>query len=188
MSNIFFISDSHYGHESPCSIFKRADGSPLRNFSCAAECDEFQVEQWNKTVTNKDKVYHLGDVSMSKKFLHILDRLNGSKVLIKGNHDTADLKEYAKYFYDVRGSHQLDGCLITHIPVHVQSLARWGFNIHGHLHAHRVMREATDGSCRDEIDPRYFCVSVEQLNYTPISLEEVKKHKPISTLEPRAKH
>ncbi len=192
MSNIFFISDSHYGHEAPCSKFKRADGSPLRNFANAPECDEYQVSQWNKTVKSTDKVYHLGDVTMSKKFLHILDRLNGKKVLIKGNHDIEDLKEYTKYFYDVRGSHQFDGVLLTHIPVHPESLSRWGFNVHGHLHANRVMRTMRYENGRDEdtyfkeeIDPRYLCVSVEQIDYTPISLEEVKKFKPAQTLEKR---
>jgi len=192
--NIFFISDSHYGHEAPCSKFKRADGSPLRAFSCAAECDEFQVEQWNKTVKPGDKVYHLGDVTMSKKFLPILYRLNGDKVLIKGNHDLEKITEYTKYFYDVRGSHQFDGILLTHIPVHPQSLSRWGFNVHGHLHANRVMRTVwyengkdEDTYSAEEIDDRYYCVSVEQINYTPISLEEVKKFKPAMDL-PRRMH
>jgi calcineurin-like phosphoesterase family protein len=182
MANIFFISDTHFGHEAPCTKFKRADGSPLRDFVNAAACDEYQVEQWNKTVSPKDKVYHLGDVTMSKKFLHILDRLNGDKVLIKGNHDLEDLKEYSKYFYDVRGSHQFDGILLTHIPVHPDSLSRWGFNVHGHLHARRVMT-----AFGTKIDPRYFCVSVEQLDYTPISLEDVKAFKPALELPPRTR-
>lgn len=180
--NIFFISDTHFGHEAPCTTFKREDGSPLRNFSCAAECDQFMEEQWNKTVGPNDKVYHLGDIAMPSskaKSLHILNRLNGEKVLIRGNHDQFDLKDYARYFKDVRGSHQFDGMLLTHIPVHEQSLGRWGFNVHGHLHARRVAlvdHYIKGNSLR--IDPRYFCASVEQINYTPISLEEVKKFKP----------
>ena len=98
-------------------------------------------EQWNKTVGPNDKVYHLGDIAMPSskaKSLHILNRLNGEKVLIRGNHDQFDLKDYARYFKDVRGSHQFDGMLLTHIPVHEQSLGKWGFNVHGHLHARRV--------------------------------------------------
>ncbi len=186
--NIFLISDTHFGHESPCSIFKRADGSPLRNFANAAECDQFQEEQWNKTVSPKDKVYHLGDISMSKKWLPILDRLNGEKVLIKGNHDTEKISHYLKYFKDVRGSHQLSGMLLTHIPVHPQSLARWGFNVHGHLHINRVMMQNPTYAESTIEDPRYFCVSVEQINYTPISLEDVLKYKPAQSLEPRPKH
>ncbi len=186
--NIFFISDTHYKHEAPCSIFKKADGSPLRNFSCAEECDQYQEEQWNKVVKPTDKVYHLGDVAMPKAKpagLEILSRLNGEKVLIKGNHDEFKAEVYLRYFKDIRGSHQFDGILLTHIPVHPESLARWGFNVHGHLHANRVTNTVWYENGRDEdtyskqvIDPRYLCVSVEQINYTPISLEEVKKFKP----------
>ncbi len=59
---------------------------------------------------------------------------------------------------------------MTHIPVHPESLARWGFNIHGHLHTNRVL--LANGS----VDKRYLNVSVESLkNYIPISLEEALK-------------
>lgn len=179
--NIFFISDTHYAHQNACTLFKRADGSPLRDFSCAEECDQFQEEQWNKTVRIKDKVYHLGDITFSKKNLPILDRLNGEKVLIRGNHDTEKASIYLKYFKDVRGCHQFDGMLLTHIPVHPESLSRWRINLHGHLHANRVMREVAfitkneQPSSYQEIDPRYFSVCVEQINYTPISIEEIKQ-------------
>lgn len=173
--NIFFAADYHFGHESPYSKFKRADGSPLRPFANADEGDEAMIERHNAVVKAEDRVYVVGDVAMSHKHLYKLGRMNGRKVLIKGNHDIAKLSQYLPYFDDIRGSHQFDGILITHIPVHPYSLARWGFNVHGHLHANRVV---TNDQHREVIDPRYFCVSVEQINYTPISLEEVKKHKP----------
>lgn len=190
--NIFFAADYHFGHESPYSKFKRADGSPLRPFDNADEGDEAMIERHNKIVQPGDRVYVVGDVAMSKKHLHKLARMNGKKVLVKGNHDIAELKDYVPYFDDIRGSHQFDGVLITHIPVHPDSLARWGFNIHGHLHANRVMYDERffNGdfiTTRKSVDDRYFCVSVEQINYTPISLEEVKKHKPINILPPRNK-
>lgn len=176
MSNIFFAADYHFGHESPYKVFKRADGSPLRPFASADEGDEAMIERHNKVVRPQDRVYVVGDVAMSHKYLHKLDRMNGRKVLIKGNHDIAKLSQYLPYFDDIRGSHQFDGILITHIPVHPGSLARWGFNVHGHLHANRVV--ITDQYGLERIDPRYFCVSVERIDYTPISLEEVKKYKP----------
>lgn len=183
--NIFFISDTHFGHEGPYTRFTLADGCTMsRPHGSAAAGDEAMIENWNKTVRPNDKVYHLGDICMSKKFLPILYKLNGEKVLIRGNHDTEKADVYLRYFKDVRGSHQFDGLLMTHIPVHPQSLARWGFNVHGHLHTNNVTKEihhicADDPPGYTEIvkDPRYFCVSVEQINYTPISLEEVKKQK-----------
>ena len=108
-------------------------------------------------------MYRLGDIAMSKKFLPILNQLNGTKILIKGNHDQEKLSVYQQYFKDVRASHQLDKMLLTHIPIHPESLSRWKANVHGHLH-HRSLN-----------DPRYFGVSVEQINYTPISLEDIKR-------------
>ena len=81
----WLISDTHFGHEKTCTVFTREDGSPLRPFSCAEEMDEFMVKAWNERVRPNDKVYHLGDVVINRKFLHILSRLNGSKVLIRGN-------------------------------------------------------------------------------------------------------
>lgn len=170
--NIFFASDYHFGHEKPYNTFKREDGRFLRHeFTCAQECDESIIERHNSRVKPNDRIYMVGDLCFHKRYLSYLDRMQGRKVLIKGNHDNLELKDYLPYFDDIRGVHQFDGILITHIPVHPESLARWGFNVHGHLHANRVMKDG-------EIDPRYFNVSVEQINYTPISLEEVKKFKP----------
>lgn len=173
MSNIFLISDTHFGHENACKVFKLADGcTPLRPFSCAAECDEAMIERWNAVVKPTDKVYHLGDIAMADKHVHTLGRLNGIKVLIKGNHDEGKMSLYMQYFKDVRGSHQLDRFVLTHIPVHPGSLSRWTANIHGHLHANRVQLAAPFLTMID--DPRYFCASVEQIDFTPIALEDVK--------------
>lgn len=110
---------------------------------------------------------------MSHKNLYLLDRMNGEKVLIKGNHDKAKLSQYLPYFKDIRGSHQMDGILMTHIPVHPESLARWPISVHGHLHYNRVMYTNRYGNTFP--DPRYFNTSMECLeDYTPISLEELK--------------
>ena len=128
------------------------------------------VHNHNKVVAPNDKVYFLGDVTMRKKHLPILGRMNGKKVLVKGNHDMEGAKEYLKYFYDLRGSHVLDKYILTHIPIHTASIERWNGNIHGHLHSNKVMMP-----CFDVEDPRYFCASVENINYTPIPFEDVKR-------------
>lgn len=169
--NIWLVADYHFGHEGPYNKFTREDGSKLRDFSCAKDCDEFMIQEHNKLVKPEDRVYVLGDVTFHKKYLTYLHRMMGRKVLIRGNHDEESLSTYAEYFDDVRGCHQFSGVLLTHIPVHPDSLGRWGYNIHGHLHARRVMSGK-------QVDPRYFCVSVEHTGYKPMSLEEVKKHKP----------
>jgi calcineurin-like phosphoesterase family protein len=109
---------------------------------------------------------------MSRKTsaLEILGRMNGEKILIKGNHDQCKPDAYLKYFKDIRGSHQFEGLIMTHIPIHPESLARWGLNVHGHLHYQVVKLPLAQIP-----DKRYFNVSMERINYTPISLEEIKK-------------
>ena len=176
MPATFFISDTHFGHEKTCTVFKRADGSPLRPFSCAEEMDEFMVKAWNERVRPNDKVYHCGDVVINRKFLHILGRLNGDKVLIRGNHDIFKLEDYAAYFRDIRAFDVKNGMIFSHVPIHPESLGRFGTNIHGHLHANRVMKitgvnkKTGELEYGNEIDPRYFNVSVEQIDFAPISL------------------
>jgi calcineurin-like phosphoesterase family protein len=121
MSNIFLAADHHLGHSSILT-FKRDDGSPLRNFASVTEHDEHIIYRHNSVVRPKDKVYFLGDVTMSHKHLHLLDRMSGEKVLIKGNRDTAKLSQYLPYFSDIRGFHQLSGFALSHIPIHPGSL------------------------------------------------------------------
>jgi len=177
MSNTFLASDHHFGHGNILK-FTKNDGSPLRVFDDVDHMNEYMVMQHNRVVKPKDKVYFLGDLAMHKKFLPIIHRMNGEKVLIRGNHDLEPARVYLEYFKDVRGTHQLDGMLLSHIPVHVASLSRWKVNIHGHTHSNSVMLpEHPASTVSPEIDPRYLCVSMEQLDdYTPISLEQIKKN------------
>lgn len=167
----FLTSDTHFGHEKTVTTFKRKDGSPLRSFANVEEMDETMIQRWNERIGPKDKVYHLGDVVINRRFLKTLERLNGDKVLIKGNHDIFDLSEYIKYFRDIRGYHVLNGLILSHIPMHVESLGRFGTNVHGHLHANRVMR--VNQYHKEEIDPRYHNICVELTDYAPISLDEL---------------
>ena len=182
MPTTFLVSDTHFGHEKTCTVFKRADGSPLRPFKTVEEMDEEMIKRWNDRVRPKDKIYHLGDVVINRKFLSVLGRLNGDKVLIRGNHDIFKLEDYTPYFRDIRGCHVMNGMIFTHIPVHEESLGRFGTNIHGHLHYQRVMkRDIVDNKNGHVIhngmviDPRYHCVCVEQTDFAPISLEEVNE-------------
>jgi len=142
MSQTFLIADPHLSHEGVCK-FLREDGTKLRPFECAAEMDEKMVENWNSVVKDGDKVYVLGDVVMKKKQLPILDRLNGRKCLIAGNHDIESAKDYLKYFYDVRAFKYLDKIALSHIPIHPDSLGRFICNVHGHIHQRTIMMDIT---------------------------------------------
>jgi calcineurin-like phosphoesterase family protein len=169
----FLVSDTHFGHAGVCRFLREDGVTKLRPWDSPEEMDEFMVRAWNERVRPNDKVYHLGDVVINRRALSTLARLNGDKVLIKGNHDIFRLDEYTPYFRDVRGYHVLNGMILSHIPVHETSLGRFGTNIHGHLHANRVMR--SNGYRGTEIDPRYHCVCVEQTDFAPILFEDVIK-------------
>ena len=171
MYNIYFCSDHHFGHANLYEKFKLEDGSPARAFASADEADAAMIDRHNSVVKPNDRVYFVGDVCFHKKHLHKVGFMNGRKVLIKGNHDLLDAKDYLLYFDDIRGVHQFKGIVITHIPVHEESLGRWGFNVHGHLHTNLVKKN-------NQPDPRYLNVSMEQINYTPIAFEEVLAYKP----------
>jgi calcineurin-like phosphoesterase family protein len=73
---LFVTADTHFSHAKMCE-FVNADGSKVRPWDDVEEMDEALVEQWNKTVGPKDKVYHLGDVAIQRKGLSLLNRLNG---------------------------------------------------------------------------------------------------------------
>jgi calcineurin-like phosphoesterase family protein len=174
MPSVFLVSDTHFGHSGVCR-FTRNDGvTKLRPWDNPEEMDEAMVKMWNETVGPKDKVYHLGDVVINRKALSIMHRLNGDKVLIRGNHDIFRDDEYRLHFRELRAYHVMNGMILSHIPIHEESLGRFGVNIHGHLHANRVMKAKHPGA-NPVIDPRYHCVCVEQTDFRPILFEDVIK-------------
>ena len=175
MPAVFLVSDTHFGHAGVCR-FTRNDGvTKLRPWDSAEEMDEEMVRRWNDRVRPNDKVYHLGDVVMSRRSLSIMDRLNGDKVLIRGNHDIFKDEDYRKYFRELRAYHVMNGMILSHIPLHPESLGRLGVNIHGHTHANRVMRPRATIGRRDVVEVRYHCVCVEQTDFAPILFEDVIK-------------
>ena len=181
MPSVFLVSDTHFGHMGVCK-FTRNDGvTKLRPYDSPEEMDEDMIAKWNTKVKPTDKVYHLGDAVINRKALKTLGRLNGDKVLIRGNHDIFRDDEYRMYFRELRAYHVMNGLILSHIPVHEASLGRFGCNIHGHLHANRVMKargvDARTGEIlySDEIDPRYWCACVEQTDFAPILFEDALK-------------
>ena len=169
MPSVFLVSDTHFGHAGVCR-FTCDDGvTKIRPWTDPNEMDEDMVKAWNETVKPTDKVYHLGDAVINRKALKTLGRLNGDKVLIRGNHDIFRDDEYRQYFRELRAYHVMNGMILSHIPLHPDSLGRFGVNIHGHTHQRRVMNE--DGT----LDLRYHCVCVEQTNFRPILFEDVLK-------------
>jgi len=173
MSKVFVISDTHFGHEAMLG-FKRTDGSPVRDFPRLDDMHQHMVVQWNTTVGKDDLVLHLGDVAFSgQAYDTIMPLLNGKKYLIRGNHDRFSEGRYRKHFNRVLGCYVRDRYVFTHVPIHPDSMARWELSIHGHLHTNKIE------------DDRYFCACVEQIGYTPIDFEVIKR---INQSQPKNKN
>ena len=176
MPSVFLVSDTHFGHAGVCRFTDSVTGEKIRPWTDPNEMDEEMVKRWNETVKPNDKVYHLGDVVINRKSLSIMSRLNGDKVLIRGNHDIFRDDEYRQYFRELRAYHVMNGMILSHIPLHPDSLSRFGTNIHGHLHTGRVkvQDKSTNGHWLVN-DVRYHCVCVEQTDFRPILFEDVIK-------------
>lgn len=169
MSTVRFIADLHFGHENVAK---------WRGFASAAEQDEHIIKTWNATVHKRDVTYILGDVTMEKASCYdLLDRLNGTKHVVLGNHDRRqDVRKLLEHVDTVAGMLQHKGIFLTHCPVHPMEMDyRVKYNIHGHIHSKVVERDFTLFGIPifKRVDRRYICVSCEQVNYTPKTLKEL---------------
>lgn len=170
MSGVYFTSDTHFGHEKVLKF--EAEHRPFKTIK---EHDEALIARWNKVVHPKDIVYHLGDLYLGRDvpyFDSIMERLNGRKILVRGNHDTLPLECYAKHFKEVHGVLGKYGFVMSHVPLHPDSVERWGVNVHGHLHSNQIKWYGIEDNPQH---PSYYCVSVEQHNLTPVNLNNMRK-------------
>lgn len=80
--NIFFTSDWHIGHENVLVYSNR----PFKDIN---HMHRVLVNNYNACVRDDDICYFLGDVGLSKKEItkRVISELNGTKILIQGNHD-----------------------------------------------------------------------------------------------------
>lgn len=90
MSNIFFTSDTHFGHANIAgkNVSKWEDG--YRDFSSVEAMNQELVKQINKIVKPNDVLYHLGDWSFGgiDNIWKFRKQINCQNIhLILGNHD-----------------------------------------------------------------------------------------------------
>jgi calcineurin-like phosphoesterase family protein len=164
MSIVRFIADLHLGHQNMAT---------RRGFETVEEHDEHVIAQWNSVVSKRDVTYVLGDVTMEKAGSYpLLDRLNGLKHVVLGNHDRRqDVRKLLEHVESVAGMVNYKGVILTHCPIHPMELEyRFPKNIHGHIHDNQVM---TVVNGLEEIDERYICVSCERVDYKPKDLIEL---------------
>ena len=131
----WFTADWHLG-EDRFQIMQRP------GFKDAQDMIDHFVEQHNNLVNEDDLVYVVGDAVNQKtpEYLEQVDRFNGNKVLVRGNHDRVFTDEkLSDYFGTIvdegdGASLSLDDLdlWITHYPSLAQN-DRW--NIVGHIHS-----------------------------------------------------
>lgn len=165
MSNVRMIGCLHLGH---LAIAK------WRGFETSEEHDEHLIEKWNSVVNKRDLTYILGDITNeTSKHYHLLDRLQGRKIAILGNHDLPKhSKELLKHVDYIGGLMKYKGIFLSHCPVHPMELDyRVSRNIHSHLHEKSIMIMNENGDLIK--DDRYHCVSVEQVDFKPVSISDL---------------
>ena len=168
MSEIYVISDTHFGHKNILN-FEDQNGKRFRGdlFSSVSEMNEFMINKWNSAVNPDDIVYHLGDVyfGSAEEADKILSRLNGRKRLILGNHDDGKDPVLQKHFQKILMWRKWPeyNCILSHVPLHSSSMyGKTMFNVHGHIHEKQIN------------DGQYINVSVEQIAYEPVLLESLR--------------
>ena len=188
MEKIWFTSDLHFGHRRILNFVPNR----IKEFNLNLEeenvietHDNLLIEKWNNTISKHDIVYILGDVSFvsSDDTKKILEKLNGKKHLIMGNHDspcsslsnyfvsTSQIKEvtFKKIHYSFLEEDL--HCILCHYP-----LIAWNRRMHGsvmlHGHTHGSICDINLNSEELRIDIG-FDSKLGNCNF--ISLEEVYK-------------
>jgi len=162
----FFTADQHFGHKNILRYCNR----PWDNIN---DHDLALVDLHNSCVKPDDLVYYLGDFALCAQgyIQGALQRLNGRKVLIRGNHDKpikGHLTQYFEEIYDykkivVEGQH----IVLFHYPIanwHMKHYGAW--HLHGHSH----------GNFPSSVPQQMVDVGVDMWDYKPVSFEQLKAH------------
>ena len=135
------------------------------------------IKNWNETVSTKDDVYILGDFAFQNSYMtcdlinKILEKLNGNKHLIIGNHDTYINKTAfnPRYLTEMTYYTELkingEFVVLSHYPIE-----SWNGKEHGSIHLHGHTHKPDN---RPEIN-RYN-VGCMLYDYKPITLDYLLK-------------
>lgn len=164
---VWFTSDLHFGHR---GILRHG-----RNFHDVEDMADALVEGWNGSVALTDEVYVLGDFSLCnrRRTAEYMARLNGTKYLIRGNHDakqTANQFEWWKDLHTIRVPDRdcergYQRIVLCHFPLLVWDQMHCGtWHLHGHSH----------GNLPDDPNKLRLDVGVDAHDWRPIEYVEVK--------------
>ena len=184
--NIYYISDLHFQHT---NIIK-FDNRP---FSSVGEMDNILISNWNNKVSNKDRVFILGDFCWGKEtdWLYYLPKLNGIKTLIKGNHDLRQMSTTCrKFFVDIKDYKEIKDkgrtIIMSHYPIlcYKHSYHDDTYMLFGHVHNRTqeslMVQEWIEGikrNCTESFHNKGKLYNVgcmmPWMNYTPQTLDEI---------------
>jgi calcineurin-like phosphoesterase family protein len=141
----FITSDIHFGHK---NIMNFCPVSRAFGEGDVVKMDEEIIKRWNRTVSPQDHTYILGDVAFcnAEKAVNHLQRLNGTKTLIVGNHDAKLIKDekFCKQFVEVRDYMSIrmneTKVIMFHYPI-----AEWDQMHHGAVHFHGHLHGSVSG-------------------------------------------
>ena len=171
----WFTSDLHINHQAILTIGK---GRP---FNTLDEMSDVIVSKWNNKVCPKDDVYVLGDVFWNMNEYQIqqfMDRLNGHKHLILGNHDRINPNAKSNRWVEIVETKTIGmddtEIILSHFPIFEwQHFYHNTYHLYGHTHAtlnlaqYTLQRQRPNGNCWD--------VGVDNNNFEPVSFAEIKE-------------
>jgi len=172
-SNVYFTSDTHFGHENIIYFCKRP-------FSSVEEMDQTLINNWNSVVGPNDYIFHLGDFCFkgSQYWDKILNQLNGHKFLIWGNHDEKHRRDGSILKFDWVGYQckiNIGGrdIYLNHYPFlcygGTYRTDNYVIAAHGHTHLNINDMSGKDIERLKYCFPFQYDVGVDANNYTPIS-------------------
>ncbi len=169
---IYFISDTHFNHK---NIIKYCN----RPFNSIEQMNEAIIKNWNNIVSNEDTIYHLGDFALGTKesIIDIVNRLNGKKYLIRGNHDKWGVSTYESFGFIVLKNAPIKideyKLMLSHIPIPDSQIPKGFVNIHGHIHDKKLYEciEKYEQS-RYSIE-KHINISCDVTDFKPISITEI---------------
>lgn len=173
--NIFVTSDTHFSHENIIKYCNR----PFKNYE---EMNEILIYNWNSVVSPNDLVFHLGDFQMLKDYEILykhLNRLNGDKILLLGNHDYMDINEYLSAgFIDVKqrweGIINNNRFVMSHYQMMVWNWSHKGsINLYGHEHDRQQKIPNHEIYKKLNISEKKFNVCVDANNYKPVNINYI---------------
>ncbi len=176
-TKVFFTSDTHFGHS---NIIKYCQ----RPFNSAEHMDEVLISNWNEVVSPQDIVFHLGDFCFGsdKEWIKILQRLNGTKYLILGNHDLkkiANSNQIKDYFADINMQMRVvvdkQKMLLNHYPfLCFEGGYQNVWQLFGHVHSSKHST-GLDKERLVHLFPTQYDVGVDNNNYRPVSFAQVSQ-------------